>query len=307
MRPLRTADALYHRRVLARTRRPRADSVSRSFGRTAALVAAAGVVGALLAACTEVPDPSEETIAILVSEVPTTALSVDFLDVTGYGYCAVVDQVSRNIQVYADPASDFADPGGTRETYVGALRGFDALDQVAPGAISADVALMRKTLDDSVTAGLEANWDIVAIKGAAAEGVDAKRVAAALAAIRRYTLDQCQVDLTQLDARPIDPLSETPEERIRRVLAEILPGLDDRKIACVEPRLPLDFDPDSIYFDEQQLLDALAGCRIDINDISAPTSVPPAPFRGPRPTTPTVTTMPNTSIPEYGGDSEFDA
>lgn len=257
-----------------------------------------------LASCTDVPDPSDDTMSIVATEVPTTALDVGFLDVFGYSYCEVVDQVAVDIRVYADPASDFGDPSAARDAYVGALRAFDALDQVAPDSIKPDTAIMRKTLDDSVTAGLAAGWDVTQIKGTAAQGVDAKKVAAALAALRKYTLDVCHTDITQPEEPTTSAPGETPSERIKRVLLDLFPGLDNRKLACLEPRLPLDFDPDSLYFDQQQLLDALAGCRISLEDPSAPTSVPPAPFRGPRPTTPSTTTMPDPGAPEYGGPDD---
>jgi len=236
---------------------------------------------------------------IVESVVPTTALEVGFLDVLGFSYCEVVEQVASDIQVYADPASNFGDVGGTRDAYVGALRAFDALGQVAPESIAADVALMRKTLDDSVTAGLAADWDITQIQQTAASGVDAKKVAEALGSVRNYTLEQCRVDLTQADEQTPITVEETPQQRIKRVLSELFPGLDGRKLACLEPRLPLDFDPDSVYFDERQLIDAFRGCRISLEDPSAPTSVPPAPFREPRPTTPSTTTIPGGGVPEY--------
>jgi hypothetical protein len=235
------------------------------------------------------------------TEVPTTVLEVGFLDVAGYSFCDVVDQVAPEIRVYADPASNFGDASGTREAYVGALRAFDALDQVAPESIKADSELMRKTLDDSVTAGLAADWDITQIRDTAAGGTSANQVAQAFASLRAYSLEQCRIDITQPDEPTPSAPNETPAERIKRILGELFPDLDARKIACLEPRLPLDFDPDSIYFDEAQLIAAFSGCRIDLEDPSAPTSVPPAPFRGPRPTTPSTTTIPDGATPEYGG------
>lgn len=267
------------------------------------LVAAVACIP-LFMSCTDVPDPSADTMVIVETEVPTTMLDVGFLDVLGFSYCEVVDQVASDIQAYADPSSDLGDAGGTRDAYVGALRGFDALGQVAPDVISADVALMRKTLDDSVTAGLAAGWDITQIQDTAVHGVDARKVAAALGSVRTYTLEHCKVDITRIPEQAVVTDSETPQQRIRRILGDLFPGLDNRKLACLEPRLPLDFDPDSMYFDEQQLLDAFAGCRIDIEDPSAPTSVPPAPFREPRPTTPATTTLPGGGLPEYGTGTE---
>jgi hypothetical protein len=248
-----------------------------------------------LAACTEVADPSADTMVIVDSEVPTTMLNVGFLDVFGFSYCQVVDEVAGDIRVYADPASDFGDPSTTRDAYVGALRAFDAIAQVAPPQIKVQADLMRRTLDDSVKAALDAGWDLTAINAVSGGGSDPAKVAAALASLRSYSIEQCAIDIVETSDPASGSPNESPQDRIRRVLSDLFPDLDDAKLRCLEPRLPLDFDPASEYFDPAELTRAFAGCRIDFNDPSAPTSVAPAPFSGPRPTTPTVTTVPSGS------------
>jgi len=257
------------------------------------LLAAVGVsvLTAALAACTDVPDPSADTIVIVETEVPTTMLNVGYLDVLGFSYCEVVGEVVGDLRVYIDPASDFGDPSSTRDAYVGALRAFDALAQVAPPEIKDEAELLRATLDDSVQAALDAGWDITAIRESAGGRVDPEKVAAALAELRTFTKEQCAVDLAAVEEGTPAAPDETPGQRIKRILGDLFPDLDDAKLACLEPRLPLDFDPTSEYFDPSTISRAFRSCRIDLNDPGAPTSVAPAPFTGPRPTTPTGTTI----------------
>ena len=271
--------------------------------RTRILLSAAAAV-VLAAGCADVPDPSEDTIALPDTEVPTTALRVDYLDVIGYSYCEVVDEVVADIRAYVDPASDFGDPGGLQQTYVGALRAFDALAQIAPGEVRTDAERMRRTLLAAVQTAQKVGWDIAEVQAGSGGRSDANAAAQSLAALRRYTNERCGVDIVDTDLIPTTVAGETPEQRLQRILLELFPDLDDEKVRCLAPRLPLDMDPQSAYFDENQLLSAFRGCRIDIEDPSAPTSIAPAPFDGPRPTTPS-TTMPVDSTPEYGGpDSE---
>lgn len=252
-----------------------------------------GVLGiAAFASCTEVDLVDEAPYVVVDSSPPTTLLNVGFLEVVGYSFCSVVEEVAPDIRVYADPASNFGSASDVRDAYVGAFRAFDAIDQVAPDEIRDEAELLRTTLDDAVDAALAADWDVTAIKRAAAGGVDAQRVADALATVRTYARDRCAVDIVEADNPASGSPNETTEQRIRRILEYIFPDLDEAKIACLEPRLPADFDPQSDRFDPASLERAFAGCRIDINDPGAPTSVPPAPFTGPRPTTPLVTTAP---------------
>lgn len=251
------------------------------------------------AACTEVDLVEEAPFEVADSSPPTTLLNVGFIEVAGYSFCSVVEEVAPDIRVYADPASNFGSASDVRDAYVGAFRAFDAINQVAPDEIVEEAELLRSTLDDAVDAALAADWDITAIKKAAAGNVDAQRVADALAAVRAYARDRCAIDIVEPDTPPSGSPNETPEQRIRRVLEYIFPDLDDAKISCLEPRLPADFDPQSDRFDPTQLESAFAGCRIDLNDPAAPTSVPPAPFTGPRPTTPSVTTPPRDSGSEF--------
>ena len=240
------------------------------------LLAAVGltVLAATAVACTDVPDPSADTIEIVETEVPTTMLDVGYLDVLGFSYCEVVNEVIGDLRVYLDPASDFGDPSTTRDAYVGALRAFDALAQVAPPELKGAADLLRKTLDDSVQYALDAGWDVTAIRESAT------------------TVSAVNVGTS---AAP----NETPSQRIKRILGDLFPDLDEAKLACLEPRLPLDLDPTSEYFDPSVISRAFRSCRIDPNDPGAPTSVAPAPFTGPRPTTPTVTTAPTDTSPEY--------
>lgn len=263
-----------------------------------------------LTGCADVPDATEDTMVIVDTEVPTTMLNVGFLDVFGFSYCEVVSEVAPDIRVYADPASDFGDPSTTRDAYVGALRAFDAIAQVAPPEAKSAADLMRRTLDDSVNAALEAGWDITAIEAAAGGRTDPANVAEALAALRAFSKEQCAIDIVEVADPEAAPPNETPQERIRRVLTDLFPDLDDAKVRCLEPRLPLDFDPTSEFFDPDVVTRAFKGCRIDINDPGAATSVAPVPFNGPRPTTPTVTTAPSPGPevePPSGTDPPSDA
>lgn len=245
-----------------------------------------------LAACTDVADPSEDTMVIVETEVPTTMLNVGFLDVFGFSYCEVVSEVAPDIRVYADPASDFGDPSTTRDAYVGALRAFDAIAQVAPPEAKPAADLLRRTLDDSVKAALEVGWDITAIEASVGGRADPSKVAGALATLRAYSKEQCAIDIVETADPEAGSPNETPQDRIRRILTDLFPDLDDAKLRCLEPRLPIDFDPASEFFDPEVVTRAFKGCRIDINDPGAATSVAPVPFTGPRPTTPTVTTAP---------------
>ena len=251
--------------------------------------------------CTEVDLVEDVPYEVVDSSPPTTLLNVGFLEVAGYSFCAVVEEVAPEIRVYVDPASNFGSASDTRDAYVGAFRAFDAIDQVSPEEIRDETELLRRTLDDAVDAALAADWDVTSIKQAAAGGVDAQRVADALAAVRAYARDRCAVDIVESDTPPSGSPNETTEQRIRRILEYVFPDLDDEKISCLEPRLPADFDPQSDRFDPSQLERAVAGCRIDINEPGAPTSVPPAPFEGPRPTTPSATTAPSNNQPEFDG------
>jgi len=245
-------------------------------------------------------DLAEDAPFVVVdSSPPTTLLNVGFLEVVGYSFCSVVEEVAPEIRVYADPASNFGSAADVREAYVGAFRAFDAIDQVAPDEIREEAELLRKTLDDAVDAALAAEWNVTAIEKAAAGGVDAQRVADALATVRAYARDRCAIDIVEADTPAAGSPNETPEQRIRRTLEYIFPDLDDAKLSCLEPRLPVDFDPQSDRFDPTALERAFAGCRIDINDPGAPTSVPPAPFTGPRPTSPSAITAPTDTGPEF--------
>lgn len=305
MRPLPDRAGLYHRRVMSARRFPRRAgaifSLARLSERRTPLLAI-GLVGlSVLAACTEVDLVEEAPYVVVDSSPPTTLLNVGFLEVAGYSFCSVVEEVAPEIRVYADPASNFGSASDVRDAYVGAFRAFDAIDQVAPDEISDEAELLRTTLDDAVDAALAADWDVTAIERAAAGGVDAQRVADALAAVRTYARDRCAIDIVEADTPPTGSPNETTEQRIRRILEYVFPDLDEAKIACLEPRLPADFDPQSDRFDPTSLEQAFAGCRVDINDPGAPTSVPPAPFTGPRPTTPSVTTAPSDTRPEFDG------
>lgn len=257
-------------------------------------------------ACVDVGDPAADTIAIVDTEVPTTVLDVGFLDVIGLSYCEVIAEVAPDVRVWADPGADFGDPSSTRNTYVGALRSFDAIAQVAPESVRAQSELLRRTLDDVVRSALETDWDVTEIRASAGGGVDADEVATALGDLRRDALEQCGINLVETEDPTAGSPDETPQERIRRVLLDLFPDLDDRKIDCLEPRLPLDFDPTSEFFDPEIVTDAFAGCRIDLADPGAPTSAPPRPFVGPRPTTPTVTTVPAFTVPEVEPPSASD-
>ncbi|CAB4716638.1 MAG: hypothetical protein F2934_10005 [Actinobacteria bacterium] len=250
------------------------------------------------AACVDVGDPAADTIAIVDTEVPTTMLDVGFLDVVGLSYCEVIAEVAPDVRVWADPGSDFGDPSSTRNAYVGALRSFDAIAQVAPETVRVQSELLRRTLDDVVRSALETGWDVTEIRSSAGGRVDADEVATALGDLRRDALEQCGINLVEPEEPTAGPLDETPQERIRRVLLDLFPDLDDRKLDCLEPRLPLDFDPASEFLDPKTVTDAFAGCRIDLADPGAPTSAPPRPFVGPRPTTPVVATVPTFTVPE---------
>lgn len=252
------------------------------------------LVTAIAAGCTDAPDPASDTVEPVLTEEPTTtALVVQFLEVSGQPYCDVVAQVANDIRVYANPDSNFGASADVRDVYVGAFRAFDALSQVAPPEIGADLDLMRRVLADVVKVGPDADWDVTQISATAAQGADATTVAGSLATIRGYTRRVCKVDVLDSPTPDTAPPGETPEQKVRRVLSETFPVLDDRKLNCVAPRLPLDFDPQLATFDPTLLLAAFAACGIDPEDPSIPTSIKPRPFAGPRPTTP----VPSTSTP----------
>lgn len=282
--PLRSA-------VMTRTRRP--------------YRARLGVVlfGALtLGACVDAPLDGEDTVFPTAPPDPTTSVQVPYLDVSGFEYCEVVNEVAADIRIYVDPSSNFGAQGEVRDVYVNGVRAFDALAQVAPDLIQPDTALMRQTLLEALRAASEVEFDVTEVSAAVAQGVKPDRVAGALARIRDYTAQECSVDIIEGD-RPIEDVGdETVSERIRRILLELFPDLDDPKLDCLEPRLPEDFDPQSAGFDPGYTLKVFADCRIDLNDPSAPTSIAPVPFRGARPATSPTTVPPAvaTTVSEVG-------
>jgi len=159
--------------------------------------------------------------------------------------------------------------------------------------VKADTELLRRVAADIVKAGPDADWDVTQISATAAQGADAATVAGALATLRGYTNRVCHIDVVDVGTPDTAPPGETPEQKVRRVLSDTFPVLDDRKLKCVAPRLPLDFDPSSDTFDPTVLLDAFKACGIDPEDPSTPTSIRPKPFTGPRPTSAPPTTVAN--------------
>lgn len=247
---------------------------------------------AALAGCIDAPLDGEDTVYPTATVEPTTSVQVQLLDVSGRPFCEVVGEVAGEIRVYADPGSNFGSQSEVREVYIGGLRAFDALAQVTPDLIQPDTALLRLTLLDSVRAAAAVEWDVTQVSSAVAKGVNADRVAGALTRVREYARSECRIDIIEADRAIEDIGDETVAQRIRRILLEILPDLDDAKLDCVEPRLPTDFDPQNADFDPEYTLQVFADCRIDLNDPSTPTSIPPRPFRGPRPAT-SPTTVPS--------------
>jgi len=257
---------------------------------------------AVLVGCIDAPLDGEDTVYPTATVEPTTSVQVQLLDVSGRPFCEVVGEVADEIRVYADPGSNFGSQGEVREVYIAGLQAFDAVAQVAPDLIQPDTALLRLTLLESVRAASAVDWDVTQVSAAVAKGVNADRVAGALTRVREYTKNECRIDIIEGD-RPIEEIgNETVAQRIRRILLEIIPDLDEAKLDCVEPRLPADFDPQGADFDPEYTLQVFADCRIDLNDPAAPTSVPPRPFRGPRPAT-SPTTVPSavtTTVSEVG-------
>lgn len=285
MRHLPGADGLYAR-LLMTDRRTHPDCVPRLIARavTAALVLA-------LVGCVDAPLDGEDTVFPTTPPDPTTSVQVPYLDVSGLEFCDVVTEVAGDIRVYVDPSSNFGAQGEVRDVYVNGVRAFDALAQVAPEVIQPDTALLRQTLLEALRAASEVEFDVTEVSAAVAKGVNPDRVAGALARVRDYASKECRTDIIEGD-RPIEDVGdESTPERIRRILLELFPDLDEPKLDCVEPRLPEDFDPQSADFDPDYTLRVFADCRIDLNDPSVPTSIPPAPFRGPRPAT-SPTTLP---------------
>lgn len=265
-------------------------------------VALCASIVAVLGACVDAPLDSEDTVFPTTPPDPTTSVQVPFLDVSGFDFCGVVAEVAGDIRIYVDPSSNFGAQGEVRDVYVNGVRAFDALAQVAPDVIQPDTALLRQTLLEALRAASEVDFDVTEVSAAVAKGVNPDRVAGALARIRDYATEECRIDIIEGD-RPIEDVGdETTAERIRRILLELFPDLDERKLDCVEPRLPEDFDPQSADFDPAYTLQVFEDCRIDLNDPSAPTSIAPVPFRGPRPATAPTTIPPAvvTTVSEVG-------
>jgi hypothetical protein len=259
-------------------------SSRRRFATVARLVA---LVVVAAGACTNSPGAGGPTTSGVSSLAVTTVPDPALVVVTGQPYCQVAATFAPDVVAYTDPASGRADASDVATTYLGALRAFDALAQVAPPVVQGPARLLRDTLQAAVSAAASAGWDLNSASGPAIKAAGGAAATTALNALRHYTLTTCRVDLegiTETDTTPTT-LAGTPRQRLLAILAATYPALDDAELSCLEPRLPLDFDPTDPNLDPQVVTEAFAGCGIDPNNPSAPTTAVPAPFHGPRPTT----------------------
>lgn len=237
-----------------------------------AVLLVAGLAGGL-AACTDPGDPQDEELIPVISDLTTTtALQVVLEDVTGRSFCDVADEMAAAVQVYSDPSANLGDPSDTKDVYVGAYVAFNALAQVVGREVKDGTVLLEQTLKDAVDAASEVDWDVTRVTGDVLSGTDPAAVATALAQLRTYTLQRCNIDLVEPTPPVTATPTETPEERQRRVIEDTFPQLAGAALACVEAGLPLEFDPAAEDFDPQTVLDVFAGCGIDPQRPGAPTS-----------------------------------
>jgi hypothetical protein len=226
----------------------------------------------LLAGCSDPGDPVEAE-PELATVPTTTAFEVALLEVSGLEYCEVADQVGSSLQVYWDLVANLGEPESVRDVYAGALRGFDALAQVASREVQDDLGLLARTLNDAVDAAAQVGWDLTVVTADAGTGADAAVVSEAFGKVRQYTRERCGVDVGSFEPPITTGPDETPTARLLRVISETFPSMPSASVACLASRLPFEWDPEDPDFDADQLRSAMRRCGVDPNSPSTPTTV----------------------------------
>jgi hypothetical protein len=248
---------------------------------------AAGALGlaglGVFVACSDQGDPvADEPVLETVAIAPSTSFEVGLLDVTGRSYCDVAQEVAPAVRAYSDPSTNLGTPEDVQQVYAGALQAFDALGKVAGREVTDDIWLLSGGLANAVKAASDAGWDITQISDTVPDASDAAAFSKALVHLRQYTQQRCSLDLVDGDRPITTDATETPRQRLTRVVAETFPELTDVSAQCMVDQLPVDFDPDSPTLDPAVVDAALAACGLaPANPILPTTQSPPTTQRPP--------------------------
>src|SRR5262249_36773610 len=154
---------------------------------------------------------------------PTTVLVKPTVDVEGQPYCQVANSQAAAIQVFTDSSTNYGDPDVVKDVYLNALEAFDALSQVQTREIADDVNLLFETLSAAVDAASAVGWDLTQVKDTAGGDVQSAQMAQALADLRQYTEQRCNVDIIGIEPPITTGPAETPAQRQHRVIGETWP------------------------------------------------------------------------------------
>ena len=233
-------------------------------------------------ACSDQGDPVvDQPVLETAATAPSTSFEVSLLDVTGRSFCDVAQEVAPAVRAYSDPSTNLGTPDDVQQAYAGALQAFDALVKVAGREVTDDIGVLRDSLAGVVKAASDAGWDITQVSDTPAGGADAAAVAKALVHLRQYTQQRCSLDIVDGDRPITTDATETPRQRLVRVVGETFPELTDVSTQCMVDQLPIDFDPDSPTLDPAVVDKAFAACGVDPNNPAIPTTQRP-PTTAPR-------------------------